>query len=82
MESRTKDTGPIDPTITEQFLLRREDVVSASAWLNRDTMIARVTVTADATVCERDLQRACSAAIGLPHTPKAILMERVRRAAA
>ena len=82
MKSHTKERGPIDPTITEQFLLRRDDVVSASAWLNRDTVAARVTVTEDARVSERDLRCACHEAIGLQHTPIVILLERVRRAAA
>ena len=82
MESPTKETGPIDPRITEQFLLRRNDVLGASAWLERDSIAARVTVTADARVSERDLRSACHEAIGLRHTPIVILLERVRRVAA
>ena len=62
--------------------MRRDDVVSASAWLNRDTMVARVTVTEEATVCERDLRCACHVAIGLQQTPMVILLERCRRKAA
>ena len=82
MESPIKERRPVDPSVTERFLLRHDDVVSVSAWLNRDTMVARVTVTEEATVCERDLRCACHKAIGLQHTPTVILLDRSRRKAA
>ena len=82
MESPTKERKPVDPSVTERFLLRCAEVVRASAWLNRDTIVARVTVTEQSEVRERDLRRACHEAIGLSHTPKVILLERIRKPAA
>ena len=82
MEFSTKEQGAVDPSVTERFLMRRNDVISASAWLNKDTMVARITVTEDATVCERDIRSACHEAIGLLHTPTVILLDRCRRQAA
>lgn len=82
MDVQIKETEPVDPAITERFLLRRSDVVSVSAWIDRDMMVARVTVTEESTVCERDLRRACHEAVGLPNTPRVILLDRTSRAAA
>jgi hypothetical protein len=74
--------GPIDPELTANFLSCQENVLSAQAWTKGEAVLARVTVTQDACITERDLLNACLNTIGVRHTPKAIWLDRRVRPAA
>jgi len=76
------ETGPADPEVTERFLECLENVLCAQAWMKGEAMLAKVTVTQDAKVCEYDLLQACMNTIGPKQTPKAIWLERRIRPAA
>jgi hypothetical protein len=72
----------VDPEVTEKFLSCLDNVLCAQAWMKGEAMLAKVTVTQDAKLCEYDLLQACMASIGPRHTPKAIWLERRVRPAA
>ena len=82
MAFQPTESGPIDPEVTARFLNCQENVLSAHAWMKGESMLARVTVTLDAKICETDLLQACMSAIGPHYTPKAIWLDRRIRPAA
>lgn len=72
----------VNISVAQSFLCSIDNVLSASVWQRGQTIMARVTVTENATVTETDLQTACLEQIGVLNTPTAILLERRVRPAA
>lgn len=71
-----------DLSVVKSFLCSFDKVLNASVWQKQGTIMARVTVTDDATVTENELRAACLEKIGVTNTPTAILMDRRVRPAA
>ncbi|HVL39531.1 MAG TPA: hypothetical protein VM328_09095 [Fimbriimonadaceae bacterium] len=72
----------IDPKQTEAFLLSQPEVLDASVWLTSGQLQAHVTVSDEARIDRRSLQRACLDELGLHQTPAEILLIQARARAA
>lgn len=65
------ETG-INPSLTEQFLLRQPDVVDASVWYTRGCLKAAVTLLDGACIEARALKAKCRMLLGKNQVPTEI----------
>jgi hypothetical protein len=72
----------INPTVTEQFLLRQPEVVDASVWYTRGCLKAAVTLLEGARLEARSLQSKCRQKLGKNQAPVEITFSYARRLAA
>lgn len=75
------ETG-INPTLTEQFLLRQPEVVDASVWYTRGCLKAAVTLLDGARVEARALKAKCGRLLGNNQVPTEITFSYAVRLAA
>jgi AMP-binding enzyme len=64
---------------TENFLLELPDVLDASVWIDANGMVAHVTLAEGAKWTERSLRLHCAMTIGLPATPREVILKAARR---
>lgn len=72
----------INPTVTEQFLLRQPDVVDATVWYTRGCLNAAVTLMDGARTEARALRALCRKFLGKNQAPAEITFSYARRLAA
>jgi hypothetical protein len=74
--------GDVDTLKIEKFLMVQEGVVDANVWLQKGSVLARVTLVEDVHCEEGDLRSACERELGSSNTPTMIMLQRALRPAA